>query len=150
MVLDPRARATLYAGHHRGLYKTEDGGRSWRNVLPGAFAKAIAVDPGDGTVYVANSAHLWRGWWEADALKAGIYRSRDGGATWAMLSDGDLMNHEFLCLTLDRGMPGRLWVGTVGNGVFVGEPRPDRQGRIGLARAASRVFDPLCGRLRCP
>lgn len=67
--------ATLYAtvkGY--GLYKTEDNGISWRQVLS-ANAHSLLMD-------TANPNRLWVG-----VEPAGIQRSLDGGETWQDLSE---------------------------------------------------------------
>ncbi|HUX68172.1 MAG TPA: hypothetical protein VMV31_11855 [Terriglobales bacterium] len=64
----------------RGLYKSTDAGKSWsfiglRDV--GQIA-VICVDPSDANlVYVAAQGDPF-----ADGADRGVYRSRDGGATW--------------------------------------------------------------------
>jgi ligand-binding sensor domain-containing protein len=63
-------RGAIYACAKDGLYESEDGGRSWRNLLPGQEARAV---------------HFSRGEIVAAAAK-GIYRRRDKGeGTWEML-----------------------------------------------------------------
>ena len=63
-----------------GLYKTTDGGESWKKVgLERSERIArIAIDPlRPDTVYVAATGHLW----DANPER-GVYRTRDGGKTW--------------------------------------------------------------------
>ena len=63
-----------------GVYKSTDGGRSWRNMGLRA-SKQIArviVDPVDfDVVYVAALGDLW-----AAGGERGVYKTSDGGATW--------------------------------------------------------------------
>lgn len=66
--------ATLYAAvKGYGLYKTEDNGVSWRQILS-ANAHSLLLD-------ATNSARLWVG-----LEPAGVQRSLDGGQTWQDLS----------------------------------------------------------------
>lgn len=61
---------TVFFGHHNGLLKSTDGGRTWRpTALEGADAMSLAVSPkAPGRMYAAGH---------------GVFlRSDDGGATW--------------------------------------------------------------------
>ncbi|HIE50841.1 MAG TPA: hypothetical protein EYP85_03705, partial [Armatimonadetes bacterium] len=141
LALDPRDPVALYTGYLGGLFKSEDGGKSWRCVFPKTFVKAIAIAPTNSAVYVANSAHLWPGWWDEAAPPPGVYRSTDGGATWVPLSREGLMNFEMEALALDPFVPGRLYVGAGGNGLFVGEPQPgSSQGRNAALRRRFSIW----------
>ena len=64
-----------------GVYKSEDGGRTFRNVglkLTEHIAR-IVVDPRDSNVvYVAAPGPLWKGGGER-----GLYKTSDGGKTWS-------------------------------------------------------------------
>ena len=78
-------------GPGSGLFKSTDGGRSWKDTAgPGFPAK-----PGRIGVAVAPSRPD-RVYAMVDAPKGGLYRSDDGGATWAQTSD-------------DRRIWGRGW-----------------------------------------
>jgi photosystem II stability/assembly factor-like uncharacterized protein len=103
IAIDPKNPDRAFAavlGHpygpneQRGVFRTEDGGKTWQRVLyrdvdTGAIAVRLAPnDP--NTVY----AVLWearQGPWENgdwQGLGSGLFRSRDGGATWQQLTDG--------------------------------------------------------------
>ncbi|MBS1714985.1 MAG: glycoside hydrolase [Armatimonadetes bacterium] len=103
MAVDPRSADTVYVaalGHpygpnaERGLYKTTDGGSTWRKVLgPDAETGAaqVVIDPKrPDTVYCA----LWagrQGPWENgrwQGPKSGLYKSTDGGETWNPVMNG--------------------------------------------------------------
>jgi photosystem II stability/assembly factor-like uncharacterized protein len=70
-----------------GVYKSTDGGKTWRNVgLTQSYHVArILVDPRDyDVVYVAAVGDLW-----APGGDRGVYKTTDGGLTWVdVLSDG--------------------------------------------------------------
>jgi photosystem II stability/assembly factor-like uncharacterized protein len=87
----------------RGLYKTTDGGGSWKAVLtaPAPYADRVgacevALDPADPNVlYAALYARRRTPWSFASGPEAtdgkdlgGIFRSADGGATWQKLGKG--------------------------------------------------------------
>jgi photosystem II stability/assembly factor-like uncharacterized protein len=63
-----------------GVYKSEDGGRSWTNVglKTSEHIGRVVIDPKDGdTVYVAAQGPLW-----APGGDRGLYKTTDGGKTW--------------------------------------------------------------------
>jgi photosystem II stability/assembly factor-like uncharacterized protein len=83
---DPRDHRTFYFGSTGGgVWKTRDGGLSWRNVSDGFFQRAsvgaLAVAPSDPNVIYAGMGEC--------CIRSnvshgdGVYRSTDGGATWA-------------------------------------------------------------------
>ena len=69
-----------------GVYKSSDQGRTWRTVGLAATRQisAVRVHPADPElVYVAAQGDRWKG-----TADRGIYRSRDGGATWSLVLKG--------------------------------------------------------------
>ncbi len=63
-----------------GVYKSEDGGTSWKNVglKASEHVGMIAVDPRDSeVVYVAAYGPLW-----SPGGDRGLYKTTDGGETW--------------------------------------------------------------------
>lgn len=83
----------------RGLYKTTDGGKNWKLVLPGANlstgCSSLSLDPSNPSVIFAA---LWdfrrKGWTfrsggpSANAASASaLFRSADGGETWAEITE---------------------------------------------------------------
>jgi photosystem II stability/assembly factor-like uncharacterized protein len=67
-------------GYGDGVYKSEDGGRSWKNVglKASEHIGKILVHPKDSNVvYVAAQGPLW-----APGGDRGLYKTTDGGKTW--------------------------------------------------------------------
>jgi photosystem II stability/assembly factor-like uncharacterized protein len=66
-----------------GVYKSEDGGRSWTNVglKASEHIGRVVINPKDGdTVYVAAQGPLW-----APGGDRGLYKTTDGGKTWTQV-----------------------------------------------------------------
>jgi photosystem II stability/assembly factor-like uncharacterized protein len=66
-----------------GVYKSEDGGRSWTNsgLKTSEHIGRIVISPKDSdTVYVAAQGPLW-----AAGGERGLYKTTDGGKTWTQV-----------------------------------------------------------------
>ena len=154
---EANASRSSYAG--TGVFRSDDGGRSWRNMgLHGSHRIArIVLHPKDpDTVYVAAQGPLY-----TDGGERGIYKTSDGGRSWTCLLKGgprtgaaellmDWRDPSVLYATLwekDRkpwdflecgpgsgvfrsGDGGRTWAPLQG-----GLPRGETVGRIGLAQS---------------
>lgn len=70
LAVDPSDNS-LYAGTKDGLFKSVDAGGTWTEVLRGQKIVGIAVSPSDPQVLYAVSE------------EGVVFRSQDGGATWA-------------------------------------------------------------------
>jgi photosystem II stability/assembly factor-like uncharacterized protein len=107
-VLDPRRSKTVYAGTPTGVYKSTDGGASWRRAgLKDDSVSALAIAPNGGVLY-AGAAIL------AGLGAGGVFRGIDGGARW--LSAG-LDGRDVVALALDPRRPTTIYTGT-DDGVF--------------------------------
>ena len=87
------------AGHlwgsnaERGVFKTIDGGRTWQKILyvdEQTGATDLAMDPRDPqTLFAATYQRQRKAWgFNGGGAGSGIYRTRDGGATWTRLTFG--------------------------------------------------------------
>jgi len=77
----------------RGVFKSTDGGATWRNVLfvdDKTGAVDLAIDPHNPRVMYAGMWQVKRSPWSLDSggPGSGLYRSRDGGETWEELTAG--------------------------------------------------------------
>jgi photosystem II stability/assembly factor-like uncharacterized protein len=97
IALDPKNTATVWVGtgehnsqrsvgYGDGVYRSDDGGRSWRNVglKTSEHIGRIAIDPRDSNVvFVAAQGPLWSAGGER-----GLYKTTDGGKTWKAVIPG--------------------------------------------------------------
>ncbi|HWT03120.1 MAG TPA: Calx-beta domain-containing protein, partial [Pyrinomonadaceae bacterium] len=106
LAIDPQNPGTLYAGTNTGgVFKSTDGGDSWKQVKTGQVA-AIVVDPASpSTVY---SAHIWEG----------VFKSTDGGESWAEINSGLPSSPYVVSLAIDPVTPSTLYLGTSGGPVY--------------------------------
>ncbi|HYX20188.1 MAG TPA: hypothetical protein VFA98_05030 [Thermoanaerobaculia bacterium] len=105
IVVDPRnADVAVVAalGHmfgpnrERGIYRTADGGRSWRQVLfvdDSTGGADLAADPENPDVLYASlwqaRNYPWLSYFEPMVgPSSGVYKSKDAGKTWTRLSGG--------------------------------------------------------------
>jgi photosystem II stability/assembly factor-like uncharacterized protein len=115
-------------GGERGLYRTDDGGKTWQRVLEGANATTGAVDvavaPDGKTVYAAMWDHR-RGPNEHTyfGVGSGLFKSSDGGATWARTGGATLAQSPTL---------GRI-------GVAIAESDPNRVYAIAQNRSGRQL-----------
>ncbi len=124
---DPKTAWVAVAGHlwvpggARGVFKTSDGGATWKAVLtaPAPYGERVgggdvALDPGNpNVVYASLYARRRTPWSFSSGPMAtdgkdlgGIFKSEDGGATWRKL---------------DKGLPGLT--GRIGLAVFPKNPK---------------------------
>jgi photosystem II stability/assembly factor-like uncharacterized protein len=105
IVVHPNDSETVYvaaqgplwrSGGERGLYKTSNGGKTWRRILDvsdDTGVNEVFLDPRDpDTMYASAYQRRRRVWTLIDGgPESGIYKSTDGGETWR---------------TINRGLPG--------------------------------------------
>ena len=146
-------------GFGDGVYKSEDGGRSWRNVglKTSEHIGRIVIDPRDSkVVYVAAQGPLW-----SEGGERGLYKTTDGGETWAKLLSGEQwagvndvdldprnpdiviastwQRHRHVWGYLAGGPESALHRSTDGGKTWKKITAvPEGEGRIGLARAPSQ------------
>ena len=102
VIVDPTDSDTVYvaalgalysANPERGLYKTTDGGKSWKKVLyvnPDVGVVDVVLDPNNTSTLFAASYERRRRAWDFDGAGPGsaIYKSTDGGDNWEKLGGG--------------------------------------------------------------
>ncbi len=102
IVIDPRNSDHVYvaaqgplwsAGGDRGLFKTTDGGKTWKNVLSiseNTGVTDVVIDANNpDTLYAASYQRRRHVWTFIDGgPESAIYKSTDAGATWNKLRAG--------------------------------------------------------------
>ena len=81
------------AGGERGLYKSTDGGESWKNVLEkGEYTGVtdVVIDPKNPNIMLAATYQKHRTVWAlmAGGPESGVFRSTDGGENWNEVTSG--------------------------------------------------------------
>ena len=116
------------------VYNSADRGDTWVRFKEGFDNRrihAVAIDPLDSKTVYAGSV-------------AGLYRSPDAGKSWKVISDTGLVIN---VIGLHPKRPGRIILGTEGDGVYISEDKGKTfvRSSFGLQsmRVASVVADPV-------
>jgi hypothetical protein len=113
LALDPRDGRTLLAAAKTGhlgptIFRSADRGRSWKEATrPPAFPAAKSGEAGrtvDHTFWLTPGHAAEAGVWYAGTSPQGLFRSEDGGATWAPYS------------VVNEDPQYRAWMGTAQDG----------------------------------
>jgi len=142
IAIDPKDSNIVYVasqgplwgpGGERGLFKTTDGGKSWKNILnisENTGVTDVVIDPNDpNTVYCASyqrRRHMWT--LINGGPESAIYKSTDAGATWNKLRAG--------LPTVDLGRVGLAISPVDSNVIYATVEAADRRG--GIFRSSDR------------
>ncbi len=102
VLIDPRDSNVVYAaaqgplwapGGDRGLYKTADGGKTWKQVLKiseNTGVTDVALDPRNPDILFAAAYQRRRHVWTLidGGPESALYKSTDAGATWKKVENG--------------------------------------------------------------
>ena len=110
LAVDPKNSDTIYAGSEHALYRTADGGKTWREILSFRsernLLRCLYIDEtGSGGIYVGIGPR--------------VRFSSDGGKRWkTLLKVPGPSQRSVLCVARVKNSVEMLWVGTE-NGLFL-------------------------------
>ncbi len=101
-------------GEERGIYKSEDGGKSWRKVLyvdENTGASSLSMDMTNPRILYAGMWDHRRYPWKVQSGGPGsaIYKSTDAGESWKKLTEGLPEKMGKIGVSVSRAMPERVW-----------------------------------------
>ena len=107
LAIDPTNPDRVYAGTSDGIYRTQDGGRTWAALLS-VSASGLTIDPTNSSIVYAATSY-------------GVLRSVDAGTTWAPVGPPTTfpLTHS---LAIDQARPDTVLAGTE-DGVFKSNDR---------------------------
>ncbi|MGI8584661.1 MAG: WD40/YVTN/BNR-like repeat-containing protein [Chitinophagaceae bacterium] len=130
VVVHPKDPNRVYAGvsgnewtynKDRGVYLTNDGGKSWKNILFESDRSGcidLVMDPSDAnTLYASMWNRIRRRW--SDPIPEGgdhIYKTTDGGKTWKIINKARPDD------PVGRGLPDTKLTGRIGLAVSISNP----------------------------
>ena len=132
VIVNPTNCKIVYAGTDKGIFKSEDAGNSWRNVLlikgSNKIINLLVYDPNDvNTIYAATGS--------------GLFYSVNSGSNWKRLFKGkNYLEADCLALTI---LPSGMYLGTR-QGLFISQDRGrtwyKESGKLGN----SQIFNIAC------
>src|SRR5437588_12694499 len=163
LAVDPRNPDICYAaamGHlwgpnkMRGLYKTEDGGKTWKPVLQidqDTGAIDVILDPSNpDTVYAGMYMRRRTPYsFVSGGKEGGVYKSTDAGKTWAKLTNGLPKQSGRIGLDLYRKNPNIVYAvveSDVGGGSNIDDER-SRSGGLFRSDDAGKTWTRIHGRV---
>jgi len=124
-IVIPKGNAnTIYVGvlgalwgdsPHRGVYKSTDGGKTWRKILyidPKTGCSDLVMAPDDTSTLYASMWSFRRTPWSfvSGGSGSGLFKSTDGGTTWKRIENGLPPGEKGrIALAVAPSMPSRLY-----------------------------------------
>ena len=109
----------MYRG---GVYKSTDGGNNWIERSNG-FGDIENLNVGSLAINPQNPEIIYAGtfdrFYHDESNGRGVFKSTNGGISWTQMNTG-LSHLSTNVITIDPSDPTRLYVGTDGNGAFMG------------------------------
>ena len=108
---------TLVAGALDGLFRSQDGGKSWERISPEGDAdlknvESVAIDPRDPEIIYAGTWHL-------------PWKTSDGGLHWSSIKQGVIDDSDVFSIILDPGNPQTVFASAC-SGIY----RSDNGGKL--------------------
>lgn len=150
LVADPRRFDTLYLASRQtydrnvgqmlkgGVFRSDDGGQTWRQVLDREYVADVAVSPARSeAIYAATKQDPYFD----GAVAEGILKTDDGGQTWRRENTG-LSHRNIKTLCINPHDPATLYAGSTGNSAFIGHDRPQPAKMLGKTRSEWQTGKP--------
>lgn len=101
LAIDPNDSNYVLAGGLTGVYRSLDGGATWKKLSAHENVESLAIDPRTrDRIYVGT----WRQGWRSD----------DGGANWTHIANGMVLDTDMFAITFHPANPDNIWVSTCG------------------------------------
>jgi photosystem II stability/assembly factor-like uncharacterized protein len=109
LAIAPSNPDILVAGAISGVFRSDDGGDSWRRISPPGHAElrnveSVAIDPKNPQVAYVGTWHL-------------PWKTLDGGKTWRLIHTGMIDDSDVFTITLDRRSPSIVYA-TACSGIY--------------------------------
>ena len=107
LAINPLTPATLFAGTDNGIFRSTDGGSTWKETSDGMghmVIKNLVIDPVTPSILYAGT-------------ESGVYKSINDGEFWSLFKTG-LTDPNISALAIDPSTPTTLYAGTLLSGVF--------------------------------
>ena len=109
----PLDQATIWAGTDDGLvWLTTNGGEKWQDVTPPALTPWSKITQIDASRFDRQSTYVSVSRFRVDDLTPYIYRTRDAGKTWQLITAGLPTNAPINTVRADPVRPGLLYAGS--------------------------------------
>ncbi|MEX0852068.1 MAG: sialidase family protein [Bauldia sp.] len=134
LVMAPGMSDRLYQQNHCGMYRSDDGGRTWQSIeagLPSSFGFPAAVHPRDpASLYLVPLNGDTAGRYVPEG-KAAVWRTRDGGDHWQALRAGLPQKNAFFgvlrqAMATDPVDPVGIYFGTSSGSLYASADDGDR------------------------
>ena len=137
------ANRVFVAGADGGVWRTDDGGATWRPLtdeLPTTAIGALAIDPSDPEAIFAGTGEA--NFANHSRYGLGIYRSLDGGESWEHFGEATLGGRCVSALAIDPGDGDVLYAALTRAGGFpemaAAKGHPGASGSLGVFRSSDR------------
>ncbi|MEX0696058.1 MAG: sialidase family protein [Dongiaceae bacterium] len=133
VVMAPGMPDRLYQQNHCGMYRSDDGGKSWQSIekgLPSTFGFPSAVHPRDpDTLFLIPLNGDTAGRYMPNG-KAAVWRTRDRGETWQALRNGLPQENVYFgvlrqAMATDKLEPAGVYFGTGSGALYASADEGD-------------------------
>ena len=137
IAIDPVHTSTVYAASLAGVWKTNDGGATWKRVLRNG-AVNLGIDPNQPQTVYASGMKSWR----SKKSRNSIYKTVDGGGNWRATGTRGLHDNFFgHPIVVDGRAPGTVYAGG-SSGLFASANQGRAWTKLLSGQVAAMALDP--------